>query len=430
MKSARGRITALILAVFMVFAGAGCMTANVEELYSLPRLSEEYIQLQELIAQRIDEGGTYAAPTGGNNRQSVQLQDLDGDGAAEALAFLSDSSRNPTICIYRQNEDGNYYLYVVINGEGSAVASVEYADLNGDGVSELIVAWQISGDIRLLSVYTLRGSDQAEQVQLLSVDGSEFLVCDLDGDGVQELLDLRIDYTGGCTMIRYTMARDGTSQSDAAGLSDGVTQVRRLLAGRLSDGRMAVFVESDRGDDGLVTDVFTVQNGSLQNITADAAGRSNTLRAAEVFAADIDGDGAMEIPSGDGDILTWYSLDAAGDRTETGTTYYSAADGWYLVLSGPLAGELSVSRERWSEAGTVTFTVADGDTAPLRAVLIIYTYTGENRLDRARANGRFILRQEEGTVYAAQLLTDELTQQDIQNNFYLIYADWQSGDLR
>ena len=429
MKQVPKRLKLLVLAVFMVLVCTGCVTANVEELYSLPRLSEEYVQLQELIAQRIDEGGAYAAPTGGNNRQSVQLQDLDGDGTAEALAFLSDSSRNPTICIYRQNEEGNYYLYVVINGEGSAVASVEYADLNGDDVQELIVAWQISGDIRLLSVYTLGGAIQADQVQLLSVDCSEFLVCDLDGDGVQELLDLRIDYAGGCTVIRYTLDRDGTVSSDSADLSTGITQVRRLLAGTLSDGGPAVFVERDHGVDGLVTDVLTAGRGGLKNITVNAAGRSNTLRAAEVFANDIDGDGAMEIPAGNGDLLTWYDLDSGGGKTVSVTSCYSADDGWYLVLSGPLAGDLSVRRESWSEGGAVTFTVSDGGSAPPRTVLTIYTLSGENRLDRGRANGRFILRQEEGTVYAALLLTDELTQQDIRDNFYLIYADWQSGDL-
>ncbi|MCC8356721.1 MAG: hypothetical protein LJU34_02545, partial [Oscillospiraceae bacterium] len=78
------------MSVFLSLTCAGCMSAD--ELYSLPQQQEEYIQLQELIGQRIDEGGEYAAPTGGSNRQSVQLRDLDGDGVAEALAFLADSA--------------------------------------------------------------------------------------------------------------------------------------------------------------------------------------------------------------------------------------------------------------------------------------------------------------------------------------------------
>ena len=207
MKKQARRCTALLLAVFMAFTCTGCMASSVEELYSLPELSEEYVQLQELIGQRIDEGGGYAAPIGGSYRQSIQLQDLDGDGTAEALAFLADSSHTPSICIYRQDEDGDYYLYVIIAGDGSSVASVEYADLTGDGASELIIAWQISGDIRLFSVYAL-----GNQEQLLSVDCSEFLVCDLTGDGVADLLDLRIDYSAGSSVGMYSFGPEGRAE--------------------------------------------------------------------------------------------------------------------------------------------------------------------------------------------------------------------------
>ena len=37
--------------------------------------------------------------------------------------------------------------------------------------------------------------------------------------------------------------------------------------------------------------------------------------------------------------------------------------------------------------------------------------------------------EEEQTVYAARLLTDALTKQDIMDSFHLIYAEWQSRDL-
>ena len=79
----RNRAIALVLAIFMGIACAGCSAAGgVERLYALPQLSEEYVQLEELIAQRIEEGDEYLAPQGGSNRQSVQLHDLDGDGTA------------------------------------------------------------------------------------------------------------------------------------------------------------------------------------------------------------------------------------------------------------------------------------------------------------------------------------------------------------
>ena len=134
MTNTRRRAAALILALTLVFACAGCMSANVEDLYSLPQMSEEYVQLQELVGQVIAAGGSYAAPTGGSNRQTIQLRDLDGDGTPEALAFLADENHTPMVCVYRQDAHGDYYHYIVLPGDGTAVAGVDYADLNGDGV--------------------------------------------------------------------------------------------------------------------------------------------------------------------------------------------------------------------------------------------------------------------------------------------------------
>jgi hypothetical protein len=385
-------------------------------------MSDEYVQLETLIAQRISEGGEYAAPIGGSHRQSVQLQDLDGDGLTEAIAFLADSSHTPTVCIYRQDSQGNYYLYVIISGEGSAVSSVEYADLTGDGASDLIIRWQIGGDIQLLSAYSLGGEEPV--AVLLSADCSEFAICDLDGDGVSELLNLRIDYSGTSTLVRYTPSASGGMDSTTAKLSDGITEVKRLRSGYLSDGTAALFVESCWGDDSLITDVFTAQSGSLTNITA-SAGRSGNARWEGAYATDINGDKAMEIPEASGSLLNWYGLDAAGRKSLVLTTVHDYEDGWYLVLwDEALMDGLTVTERSDVSGETERVFSAGGQT-----LFVIYTLTGENRVDRGSAEGRVLLRQTDTTVYAVQVMADSVSAETIMENFNLIYAEWQTGDL-
>ncbi len=428
MKSPAKRAAALFLALFTFACLTGCMTASVDELYSLPQVSEEYMQLQDLIAERVDAGSAYAAPTGGSNRQSVQLRDLDGDGTAEALAFLVDESRTPTVCVYRQGENGNYYPFVIITGYGSAVASVDYADLTGDGSAELIIVWQGAGDIRLLTVHSLGGADQADQRELLSVDCTDFLVCDLTGDGVDDLMDLHLS-DGQSTLDLYDLTGETPVYSSAA-FSAGITAVARSASSRLADGTAAVFVESELGSEGLVTDVFTAPEGQLQNITMTPLGRSNTLRPDGLYAADLNDDGALELPmGGDSEILQWYSLDAYGGMTPALASFYDRADGWYMVLTGTLTGDLIPERSGVSgEESSVVFTLAGDEVTPQRSVLVISCFTGDNRMDRV-GGGWFLLQQTDSAVYAAQLLTDELTEQDIKDNFYLLYAEWQTGDL-
>ena len=133
--------------------------------------------------------------------------------------------------------------------------------------------------------------------------------------------------------------------------------------------------------------------------------------------------------STDGNTLTWYSLDADGSLTPDLTTVYNADDGWYLVLTGMLTEDLILERYGSPGESAIMFTLEGDGSAPQGSVLIIYAITGDSRLDRAQQGGRFLLRETEDTVYAAQLLTDELSTQDITDNFYLISAEWQTGDL-
>jgi hypothetical protein len=406
----------------MVVTCSGCWTVGVEGLYCLPRQSEEYVQLESLIAQRIREGGEYAAPIGGSHRQSVQLQDLDGDGVSEAIAFLADSSHTPTVCIYRQDGQGNYYLYVIISGEGSAVSSVEYADITGDGCNEFIIRWQISGDIQLLSAYSLGGEEPVETV--LSADCSEFTLCDLDGDGVSELINLRLDTVGAGTLVRYVPGEDGKLVSTSAPLSAGIGQVLRMRSGYLSDGTSALFVESRWGEDSLVTDVFTAGTDGISNITVASAGRSNTVREGLAYATDINGDRVMEIPESTGDILNWYSLDSAGRKSLAVTTVHDYEDGWYLTLPESFGTAVTVERED-TVSGETAVTLYQGQ----EKLAVIYVLTGENRLDRASAGERFVLKQTDTTVYAAQLFTQDVTEEEFLHDFNLIYAEWQTGAL-
>ena len=72
-----------------------------------------------------------------------------------ALAFFRDSQKALKICIYNSREN-TYSLAAVIDGEGTAIGKIEYADLDGDNSMELIVAWQVSAALRMLKVYSLK----------------------------------------------------------------------------------------------------------------------------------------------------------------------------------------------------------------------------------------------------------------------------------
>jgi len=97
-----------ILLAMLVLASlllSGCTLRTVEEMYALPKRSEEYKELQSAIDTAM-YGLTYSSPQSGENQQTVQLADLDGDGVEEYLVFAKGASDKPLqVLIFSQEED-------------------------------------------------------------------------------------------------------------------------------------------------------------------------------------------------------------------------------------------------------------------------------------------------------------------------------------
>lgn len=138
----------LVIGLFSLLL-SGCMFTTPEtSLYRLPKLAGEYESLESQIDALLTNGAEYAAPTSGSNLQSVQMIDLDGDGSEEAVAFFRRASDKKPMKIYIFKADGDSYeRYAVIEGTSSQIYSVNYADLDGDGLKEILVGYKSSSDV-------------------------------------------------------------------------------------------------------------------------------------------------------------------------------------------------------------------------------------------------------------------------------------------
>ena len=422
------RVITIVLLLFIVLSG--CAPVSVPELYSLPQLPEEYISLQSLIDAEIDSGSEYSSPVRGSYRQSVQLYDLNGNGQSEALAFFRASDGALKICIY-QFENSNYVPVCSIIGEGSSIGRIEYADMDGDGVIELVVAWQMDGGISMLNVYSLNGWSGSV---LLTADCYGFTMADMENSGKTDLLLLRYDLDKQGFIEMYSMDDSHEMLSSSSLLSRGFDSVARLRSGKLSDGSIALFAEGSYMENRTITDVLIADSGELHNISAGESGVSPTTRSYEVYSEDIDGDGILEIPSTrklvpqnetstDYWLFDWSKMHPNGSTEFCITTFHCYADGWYLELPDKLSKSTSIRRED-SDAAGMSIVISSINGEEVTDLLAIYTLTGENRHERANIGGRIVLAEDETTVYALRLYSAELSADEISKCFHLIHTEW------
>lgn len=427
---------AFLLLAALLFCLSGCYSGNIDQYFSLPMASEEYRQLQSLIDEELASGSEYSAPIHGSYRQSVQLSDVDGDGADEALAFFRDAAKNPKINIY-DSENGEYRLARSISGEGSSIGRIDYADLTGDGQKELLVSWQISSGLSVLGVYSLAGWSGDV---LLSTDSAEFVTGDINRDGCDELLNLRAANSTTYLVDQYTFPLGQEPQATSAALSAGISALQRLRMVTLAGDAPALLAESTLTTGDLVSDLFVCRDGSLINLTMNRTTQiSETRRSYSlVYAQDIDGDGSTEIPHPQqlysrGDevfwSIAWFRYDASGRASTIMTTYHCVTDNWYLVLPSGWDVGLTVRRDDSVSGERAVILSRLRSDGSLEDYVAVYAITGENRYERARLDNRFLLQEEGTTVYAAKLLDGKTDENTIRSRFHVIYTDWSSGSV-
>ena len=439
------RIFACLAALILCLSAAGCGLAGAEDLYSLPRIADTYQKLQTAVDGFLDRGSRYSSPTAGSHRQAVQLEDLDGDGVMEAVAFfkLAEDDEPMQICVFRSVE-GEYEQAVLIGGEGSGFDRVAYADLDGDGVLEILAGYQISAEIKMLCVYRIR-DDQPET--LFSTGYTQYEATDLTGDGRTDALVVRMNAASATGEAEaFTVSTEGEVHSSRAPLSLGAESLSRLRVTTLAGGENAVLAECVYHATGLVTDLFVWNGGGLRNLTADdASGVSGTARPYNVDSADINGDRVVEIPwpepmsvQNDGMSyyrLNWYAYGALGQRFLRAVTYHNYSDGWYYDLEPGWADHVTVRRrDAVSGERAVIFSVTDGEGNVLYDYLTVSVLTGDNREELAEQPGRLVLAEEGGTIYTAQILYEgdgfggDLDPETVQTRFHFIYSDWETGE--
>ena len=453
------RMLALLCILFSLFL-TGCGFKSGDEFYALPKASDVYKSLEICLQQVLDQGMEYSAPVAGTNTRSVHLQDLDGDGEDEAIGFFRDTSgkKSPlNIYFFKKDAEEKYHIAGHISGDGTAINSATTCQFEGDSnsPSELAVSWQVSSGVYALSTYSISEYDGEYAIteMMPSTSYTRYIIQDMDEDGEDELLLINLDASDSGTSVArcFDLSNARLEELSSVPLSNSMGAVDKVHASTLSDGSPAIYItgliQSDTISE-VVTDILSLQGGTLRNITLDAKQLSSTSTTRYNLAPDqdINGDGIWEIPTpkrlpshNPESTETFYAVEwrqfaRDGSSTLLNTCYYNSTDGWYLDLPEDWNGHISLARSDNSDGPTnergIVFYFSQEGSEPTPA-LAIYKNTGNDRADRATIDGRMLLLSNSDTTYSAKLWNDGSEVDNDTNelfaHFHLITTDWSSN---
>lgn len=420
----------------------GCALQTGDGLLLLPKVPAEYVQLQQQLSQILDGGASYAVAETGTNRQAVQLMDLDGDGAEEALGFFRAEDGALQVYVFRQDGEG-YSLMGVAEGYGTTLRAVYYPTLPG-GQRALAMCWGFDeGGSYGMTIY---GFSRQGMRALLDIQYSDVVIQDIDGDGAEELAFAVRDSVTGIYSARVFQYREEQYRVlYEVPMCLEVRSVANMQFGFTENGSLGLYIDSISNTGGYVTDLVCYDGRTAANRTIDQASGSGsrTWRPISVFCSDINGDGRLDIPVSHSFSvsanetetrarLDWYNVDADGMERTVGSSLNAVTENWYLIWPEKWGDQVRVTKSAGTGFSKTVFSLQKGEDT--QELLSIWLFSGDGPESNASVYKRLgTLESTSAGMYRFSLAQGAdsdlaLTESELRELFHTVESGWHAEE--
>ncbi len=307
MRKFAAALISLALLFMLSSCDGGSLFRTADSLLTPPLFYEEYEGLVEVFRSQAGDGASLCSPYEGDYRSAIIVEDFDGDKEKEAFIFYRDSDGDSSVkAMCYESSDGEWITAGIFNGHGNQIESVSVRDMNGDGISEVIVSWSVAGVTtgKTLSVYhsSARNTTYKEiSNELCSVS----MIVDVDGDSLDDIF-LVTQNNNSTAPQRFARL---ISVSNGSAVLKGEVRVDANISSYVSvktekpsdEEPLRIFIDALKGEYQMITELiyWDKEKSVLSAPLFDEETMSTTLtlRDNPILSTDINGDGRIDVPS-------------------------------------------------------------------------------------------------------------------------------------
>ena len=266
-----------------------------------PRLTDEQNEIYAALQRVTDSNIKLKYPRTGEYRSAFVLVNLDDDAEDEAVVFYEETLPGAKDSSLRINildkEDGKWKSVYKIEGTGTDIDKAIFSTLgNGDEIYMIIGFSALGQTEKVVKVY--RYSDLVSG-PVFEGTYSIMEVLDIDDSGTSEIVLISGNTASQTATAKLLQKTDnGVEITHEVEMDTKSTDYINVTRGNLSEDKLGLFIDSDRGTNLTTTEVLVYDDG-LKNIVYNPL-FDNTemfLRVTGNVSTDIDKDGIVDIPS-------------------------------------------------------------------------------------------------------------------------------------
>lgn len=313
-------LAALIALICLSLVGCSLNLSSVESLMRPPKLSGESRLLQQAFEKSVvlSDSIIMKTPINGDYRSSYLMYDFENDGVDEAIVFYSDILEdNLSYASVFKMVDEDWQFVSKIKGKCEDVYEVNFADINGDGISELCISWSTPNSVDIINssnfimsnnrVLTVYSYDGIVTPLLKSENYTDMYLGDFNNDKSDEIFIVNVDLSDleKKTVCRILGFDDNYSVSlDYSVPVSGMLEIYNIITDSVvidDEAHTRIFVDGAVSEIGVITEIIDIKQESFDiTLPIYELNQSNqpvTLRDSIVLSADIDDDGIVEVPT-------------------------------------------------------------------------------------------------------------------------------------